>query len=145
MITVSELLEKKGHTVWSIAPEDTVFDAIKLMDEKGVGALAVLKNSVLTGVISERDYARKVILKGRSSSDTKVQEIMTTQVYYTFPSQSIQDCMIVMTERCIRHMPVLKGEELVGMISIGDLVKDIIAEQQFIIEQLEHYISGDEY
>lgn len=144
MITVGELLDKKGHGLWSVSPDDSVFDAIKLMDEKGIGALVVLKEGALIGMLSERDYARKVILKGRSSVDTKVKEIMTTQVYYTFPSQTVDDCMIVMSERRIRHLPVLKGDEVVGMIAIGDLVKDIIAEQQFMIEQLEHYISGDE-
>ncbi|MCP3849012.1 MAG: CBS domain-containing protein, partial [Gammaproteobacteria bacterium] len=97
------------------------------------------------GMISERDYARKVILKGRSSNKTLVKEIMSSQVYYTFPSQTVDDCMVVMSERRIRHLPVLKGDELVGMISMGDLIKDIIAEQKFIIDQLEHYISGDEY
>ncbi len=145
MITVGELLDEKGHGIWSLKPEDTVFDAIKLMDEKGVGALAVLKGDDLVGMISERDYARQVILKGRSSKDTKVKDIMSTQVYYTFPSQTVDDCMVVMSERRIRHLPVLKGDELIGMVSVGDLIKDIIAEQKYIIEQLEHYIAGDEY
>lgn len=145
MITVGELLNRKGHGVWSVSPEDTVFDAIKMMGEKGVGALTVLKDGVLVGMLSERDYARQVILKGRTSKETKVKEIMTSQIYYTFPDQTADDCMIVMTERRIRHLPVLKDDELIGMISIGDLVKSIIAEQKFIIEQLEHYITGDEY
>ncbi len=145
MITVGELLDNKGHGIWSVTPENTVFDAIKLMDEKGVGALAVVNDEALVGMISERDYARQVILKGRSSNDTKVKEIMSTQVYYTFPTQTVDDCMVVMSERRIRHLPVLKGDELVGMVSIGDLIKDIIAEQKFIIDQLEHYIAGDEY
>ena len=145
MITVGELLDNKGHGIWSLTPDDSVFDAIKLMDEKGVGALAVLKEGALVGMISERDYARQVILKGRSSKETKVKEIMSSQVYYTFPSQTVDDCMVVMSERRIRHLPVLKGDELVGMISIGDLIKDIIAEQKIIIDQLEHYIAGDEY
>ena len=128
-----------------MSTEDTVFDAIKMMGEKGVGALTVLKDGVLVGMLSERDYARQVILKGRTSKETKVKEIMTSQIYYTFPDQAAEDCMIVMTERRIRHLPVLKDDELIGMISIGDLVKSIIAEQKFIIEQLEHYITGDEY
>ncbi len=145
MITVGELLDNKGHGIWSLSPEDSVFDAIKLMDDKGIGALAVINDGTLVGMISERDYARKVILKGRSSNKTQVKEIMSSQVYYTFPSQTVDDCMVVMSERCIRHLPVLKGDELVGMISIGDLIKDIIAEQKFIIEQLEHYIAGGEY
>lgn len=145
MITVGELLDSKGHSIWSLEQDNTVFDAIKLMDEKGVGALAVLKKGALVGMVSERDYARQVILKGRSSKETKVREIMSSQVYYTFPSQTVDDCMVVMSERRIRHLPVLKGDELVGMISIGDLIKEIIAEQKFIIDQLEHYIAGDEY
>ncbi len=145
MITVGELLNEKGHGIWSLTPDDTVFEAIKLMDEKGVGALAVINNSSLVGMISERDYARQVILKGRSSKDTKIKDIMSTQVYYTFPSQTVDDCMVVMSERRIRHLPVLKGDKLVGMLSIGDLIKVIIAEQKYIIEQLEHYIAGDEY
>jgi len=145
MITVGELLDRKGHNIWSVSPDDSVFEAIKKMDESGVGALVVLKDGHLAGMLSERDYARQVILKGRTSKETKVKEIMSSQVYYTFPEQTVDDCMIVMTERRIRHLPVLKDDELVGMVSIGDLVKDIIAEQKFIIEQLEHYISGDEY
>jgi len=145
MITVGEILDRKGHGIWSVSPEDTVFDAIKMMSEKGVGALSVLKDGVLAGMLSERDYARQVILKGRTSKETKVKEIMTSQIYYTFSDQTADDCMIVMTERRIRHLPVLKDDELIGMISIGDLVKSIIAEQKFIIEQLEHYITGDEY
>lgn len=144
MITVGELLDIKGHGLWSVTPDDSVYDAIKLMDEKGIGALVVLRDGALVGVLSERDYARKVILKGRSSSDTRVKEIMSTQVYYTFPSQTVDDCMIIMSERRIRHLPVLKGDEVVGMVSIGDLVRDIIAEQKIMIEQLEQYISGDE-
>ncbi len=143
MITVGELLDRKGHGIWSVTPQQTVFDAIKLMDEKGVGALTVVKDNILVGMISERDYARQVILKGRSSKDTQVSEIMTAQVYYTFPSQTVDDCMIVMSERRIRHLPVLKGDELVGMISIGDVIKDIIAEQKYIIEQLENKIADD--
>ena len=145
MSTVGELLAKKGHGIWSLSPDDTVFEAIKLMDEKGVGALTVLKEGALVGMISERDYARQVILKGRSSKETKVREIMSSHVYYTFPGQTVDDCMIVMSEHRIRHLPVFKEDELIGMISIGDLVKSIIADQQFIIEQLEHYIAGDEY
>lgn len=143
MITVGELLDRKGHGIWSVTPDQTVFEAIKLMDEKGVGALTVIKDKVLVGMISERDYARQVILKGRSSKETRVNEIMSAQVYYTFPSQTVDDCMIVMSERRIRHLPVLKGDELVGMISVGDVIKDIIAEQKYIIEQLENKIADD--
>jgi CBS domain-containing protein len=142
MQTVKELLDAKGHQVWSIAPDASVFEAIQLMAEKEVGALLVMETDKLVGIISERDYARKVILKGRSSQETPIQEIMTTRVMYAHPDQQIEECMALMTEKRIRHLPVLEGERVLGMISIGDLVKTIIAEQQFMIEQLEHYISG---
>ena len=114
------------------------------MDDKGVGALAVVQNDGLVGIISERDYARKVILKDRSSKETKVKEIMSTRVFHTFPEQKIEECMAVMTEHHIRHLPVIKDNKLVGMISLGDVVKEIISEQQFKIEQLEHTISWEE-
>ena len=142
MQTVKELLDTKGHQVWSISPDASVFNAIQLMAEKEIGALLVMQADKPVGIISERDYARKVILKGRSSHDTAVAEIMTTSVLYADPDQRIEECMAVMTEHRIRHLPVLEGESIVGMLSIGDLVKSIIAEQQFMIEQLEHYISG---
>ena len=142
MQTVKELLDAKGHQVWSISPDASVFNAIQLMAEKEIGALLVMQADKPVGIISERDYARKVILKGRSSHETAVEEIMTTRVIVAHPDQRIEECMAVMTERRIRHLPVLEGESIVGMLSIGDLVKSIIAEQQFMIEQLEHYISG---
>jgi len=142
MIKVSELLKNKGHDVWSIGPDASVYDAIKLMADKEVGALIVMEDSKLVGVISERDYARKVILKGQSSKDMQIKEIMTTRVIYTKPEQTVEECMALMTEKHIRHLPIIEGEQLVGIISIGDLVKSIIAEQRFIIEQLGKYISG---
>ncbi|OGT71272.1 MAG: histidine kinase [Gammaproteobacteria bacterium RIFCSPLOWO2_12_47_11] len=142
MIKVSELLKNKGHDVWSIGPDASVYDAIKLMADKEVGALIVIEDSKLVGVISERDYARKVILKGQSSKDMQIKEIMTTRVIYTKPEQTVEECMALMTEKHIRHLPIIEGEQLVGIISIGDLVKSIIAEQRFIIEQLGKYISG---
>lgn len=144
MITVQELLLAKGNTVWALTPEDSVLDAIKLMDEKGIGALAVVHNGRLAGILSERDYARKVILKGRSSKDTRIKEIMTTQVYYTFPEQPIDACLVVMSNHHIRHLPVMRNDRLIGMISIGDVVKEIIRAQQMKIEQLENYITWEE-
>jgi IMP dehydrogenase len=142
MTTVKQILDTKGYTVWSIQPQESVFAAIEQMAEKEVGALVVLEDDALVGIISERDYARKVILKGRSSHETTVQDIMTPHVIYVRLDQSIEECMTLVTERRIRHLPVLDNRRVVGIISIGDLVKTIIAEQQFMIEQLEHYISG---
>lgn len=141
MKTVQQILAIKGTQVWSIAPDSTVFAALKLMGEKEVGALAVVENGRLAGIISERDYARKVILKGRTSRDTFVREIMSTAVVCTQPEQTVEQCMQVMTEKRIRHLPVVEEEQLVGIISMGDLVKAVIAEQQFMIEQLESYIT----
>ena len=142
MTTVKQILDTKGYTVWSIHPQESVFAAIERMAEKEVGALVVLEGEALVGIISERDYARKVILKGRSSHETAVQDIMTSHVICAGLDQSTEECMTIVTERRIRHLPVLDRGRLVGIISIGDLVKTIIAEQQFIIAQLEHYISS---
>lgn len=142
MISVKQLLQAKGNAVWSISPDATVYDALKLLAEKDVGALLVLENERLVGIISERDYARKVILKGKTSMDTPVREIMTANVVTVRPDQTIDDCMTLMTEKRIRHLPVLEGEQLVGVISIGDVVKAIISQQEFVIEQLENYITG---
>ena len=139
---VKEILAGKGHNVWSIEPGASVFDAMKLMAEKGIGALIVREGERVAGVISERDYARKVILEGRSSPTTEVREIMTSHVLYAGPDHTIEECMAIMTDKRIRHLPVLDGGRLVGVISIGDLVKAIISEQQFRIEQLEKYIAG---
>jgi len=144
MPTVAKLLKEKGSDVWTASPEQTVFDAIKFMDEKGVGALAVVSKGKLIGILSERDYARKVILKGRSSKETQIKEIMTTHVYHTVPEQSIEDCMVVMTQHHIRHLPVLDNKVLVGMISLGDVVSVIIKKQQDKIKQLEHTITWQE-
>jgi CBS domain-containing protein len=141
MKTVKQILDSKGYHVWSIHPEATVFEALKLMGEKEVGALAVIQNGQLAGILSERDYARKVILRGRTSRDTHVREIMTANVVTTDLDETVESCMGVMTQRRIRHLPVVDDGRLIGMISIGDLVKSIIEEQQFIIEQLETYIT----
>ena len=142
MRTVKQLLDAKGYEVWSVAPVETVFNAIKFMAEKEVGALAVKVGDKLVGIITERDYARKVILKGKSSHQTLVREIMTTRVVYARSDQNVDECMALMTDKRVRHLPVFEDTKFVGIISIGDLVKAIIAEQQFVIEQLEQYISG---
>lgn len=142
MKSVRQLLDAKGHDVWSIHPDASVFEAIELMATRSIGALIVIEDAGPVGMVSERDYARKVILKGRSSRQTPVREIMTTRVVYAKIDQTVEECMALMTEKRIRHLPVMDGDELTGVISIGDLVKSIIDEQQFIIEQLEQYISG---
>lgn len=142
MATMKNLLDNKGRDVWSIAPDAVVFDAIKLMAERGIGALPVVDAGGLVGIVSERDYARKVILQGRSSKDTPVRDIMTRQVYCAAPDDDIEVAMALMTEKRIRHLPVLDGGRLVGMISIGDVVKTLLAEKDFVIRQLESYIAG---
>ncbi len=142
MKTVEQILDAKGLDVWSITPDASVLEAIKLMAEKEVGALLVMTGEKPVGIVSERDYARKVILKGRSSQKTPIQDIMTTHVVCVSPNQSIEECMALMTEKHIRHLPVMDGERLRGMLSIGDLVKAVIAEQKLVIKELERYISG---
>jgi CBS domain-containing protein len=142
MSTIRKLLDSKGRNAWSIAPGASVFEAIKLMAEKHVGALVVLEDGKLVGIVSERDYARKVILEGKASKETLTQEIMTRRVLYVGQDKTIQECMALMTEKRIRHLPVLEGDHVEGVVSLGDLVKEIIAEQQFIIEQLESYINS---
>lgn len=143
MKTVAHILEsKRERTVYTITPEASVLDAVQRMAECGVGALLVMEGEKISGIVTERDYARKMILKGRSSNDTPVRDIMTSPVMYVRPQQSNEECMKLMTENRLRHLPVMDGSKLVGLISIGDLVKDIISEQQFLIEQLEHYITG---
>ncbi len=142
MKRVRDILTRKGNDVWSISPSASVYDAMKLMADKGIGALLVMEGEKLVGIISERDYARKVILQGRSSRTTSVEEIMTSRVAYAEPGQNIEECMAVMTEKRIRHLPVMEAGQVRGVISIGDLVKSIIDEQKFIIEQLERYITS---
>jgi CBS domain-containing protein len=142
MKKVRDILEVKGFNVWSIGPGASVFDALKLMAEKDIGALVVLDGGNVVGIISERDYARKVVLLGRASPTTQVKEIMTPHVAYVDPEQNVDECMALVTEKRIRHLPVMEDGRLIGLISIGDLVKSIITEQQFIIEQLERYITG---
>jgi CBS domain-containing protein len=142
MTKVKDILTLKGQSVWSVAPDASVYDAMKLMAEKGIGALMVMQGEKIVGIISERDYARKVILQGRASRTTQVKEIMTSHVLYAQPEQNIEECMAVMTDKRVRHLPVYDEGRLVGVISIGDLVKSIITEQKFMIEQLEKYISS---
>jgi CBS domain-containing protein len=135
----SILAHKKASTVWSIGPNAMVFDAIQLMDEKNVGALPVVDNKTLVGVVSERDYTRKVIVKGRSSKDTPVSDIMTKELLTVNPGDSVADCMRIMTEKRVRHLPVLEGTKLVGILSIGDVVNWLISAQKAMIDNLERY------
>lgn len=140
MITVRHLLDRKGRALFRIEPEDPVLEAIRMMADRHIGALLVMRGSELAGIVSERDYARKVVLLGRSSAETPVSQIMTSPVITVSLDNSVQDCMRLVTERRIRHLPVIDGRRVVGMISIGDLVKAVIEEQQQTIEQLESYI-----
>jgi CBS domain-containing protein len=140
MKTVREILQAKTNKLLSIAPDATVLDALKLMADKEVGALVVLEGERLAGIFSERDYARKVILQGKASKDTPVSEIMTHKVVCVRPDQSVEDCMALMTDKRVRHLPILEDKRVIGVISIGDVVKEVISEQRFVIEQLEHYI-----
>ena len=142
MKLVNHVLDKKGREVISVSPDASVFDAIRIMAEKSIGAVVVISDGRLSGIMSERDYARKVIIKGRSSRGTPVAEIMTTDVITTTGAQTVNECMNTMSERRIRHLPVVEDGSLVGVISIGDLVEAIISDQQEEIQQLEQYISG---
>ena len=144
MRTVTQILRSKpDQTVYTITPTASVFDAVKLMAEKSIGALVVTADDQVVGIITERDYARKIILMARSSKDTPVRDIMTSAVMYVRPDQASEECMVLMTENRLRHLPVMEGGKLIGLVSIGDLVKDIISEQRFMIQQLEHYITGE--
>ena len=142
MITVMQILQAKGDEVWTIGPQVTVFEALKLMAEKEIGALLVVDAGKVVGIFSERDYARKVILKSRSSKDTPVRKIMTERVITVDPDTTVEVCMGLMTDRHIRHLPVMDDDKLIGVISIGDVVKAIISEQSYLIEHLENYIVG---
>lgn len=140
--TLADLLEKKGSQVYAIAPDATVYDAVKVMAERSVGALLVMEGERLVGMLSERDYARRVILEGRASKDTAVREIMTTRVVYGRPEQSVEDAMAIMSDKKFRHLPVMKDDKVVGIVTLGDAVKELLSEKEFLIEQLENYISG---
>jgi CBS domain-containing protein len=142
MATVRDLLRAKGEDVWSTTPDASTYAALQLMAERNVGALLVLDSGKLAGIFSERDYARKVVLKGKVSRETPVKEIMTSEVQTVSPSHSVEHCMELMTEKRIRHLPVLEQDRIVGVISIGDVVKGIISDQQHHITQLEDYITG---
>jgi CBS domain-containing protein len=140
--TVKQLLDEKGHSVWSVKPDATVFEAVKIMEHRKVGAMPVVENGRMVGIVSERDCVRRIILKGKSYKATKVKAIMTKRVFYVAPERTADECMALMTEERIRHLPVFDGPNLIGVISIGDVVRATIAEKQFIIEQLEKYITS---
>lgn len=142
MKTVSAILKSKGDDVFAVTPDDTVYDSLKVMADKEVGALLVMDGEKLVGIVTERDYARKVILEGKSSRTATVSEVMTKRVLCVNPEQTVDECMALMTDKRARHLPVLDHKKVVGVVSIGDLVKATISEQQVLIDQLQHYISG---
>jgi len=142
MITVKQLLENRDPNLWSVSPDATVFDAITLMDEKSIGALLVMENDTLVGIHSERDYTRKIAIKNRSSRETRVGDIMSHKVISVTPQQTVDECMLLMSKHHIRHLPVIDNGTVAGMVSIMDLLKSILKEKEFIIEQLESYIAG---
>ncbi|AEI14011.1 putative signal transduction protein with CBS domains [Flexistipes sinusarabici DSM 4947] len=143
MSTVKDILSKKESQVYTVSPEKTVFEALKIMSDEDIGALIVTEGDNVKGIFSERDYARKVILKGKSSKDLKVSDIMTTDVLFVTPKNTVEECMALMTEKRIRHLPVLENKKLTGLVSIGDIVKQVISDHKFTIKELEKYISGD--
>jgi len=143
MITVKEMLKDKTGGVLTISPQDSVYKALEIMAEKNLGALVVVEGKKVVGMFSERDYARNVILKGKSSKDTLVKDLMDIKVCYVRPDQTLDECLVLFTEKRIRHLPVLDGGKLVGIVSIGDAVKQYVADKEFTIKQLENYISGD--
>jgi len=142
MNLVSDILNSKGNDIWSVNPDDTIFDSLRLMAEKEIGALLVMDGDKLVGIVTERDYARKVILEGKSSRTTAVAEIMTRKVLCVAPQRTVEECMALMTDKRARHLPVVENKRVIGVLSIGDLVKAILSEQQMLIDQLQHYISG---
>jgi CBS domain-containing protein len=142
MIRIKDILVTKGNDVWSIGPDNTVFEALELMAEKEAGALLVMDEGKVKGLFSERDYARKMVLKGRASQQTNIREVMTDRVICTSPEDSAEECMALMTDKRVRHLPVVENDELLGLVSIGDMVKAIISEQEFTIKVLEKYITS---
>jgi CBS domain-containing protein len=139
--TVGSILQDKGHHVWSVSPDESAFQAISLMADKGIGSLVVIADETLVGIISERDIARKVVLQGKSSKDTQVRDIMTSPVFSVGPSHTVDDCMRIVTSKRIRHLPVVQAEKVVGVVSIGDLVRKVISTQSETIQYLQEYIS----
>jgi len=142
MLTVNDLLSRKGNRIVSIEPDVSVYEALRSMSENDIGALLVMEDNKLRGVFSERDYARKVILSGKSSQNTLVKDVMVTRLFSVHPEDDVEDCMRLMTEQHIRHLPVFQGEHLIGIITIGDVVKGVIEDQKTMINDLENYISG---
>ena len=142
MKLASDILLSKGQDIWVVKPDDTVFDSLRRMAQKEIGALLVMDGDKLVGIVTERDYARKVILEGKSSKDSAVSEIMTKRVLCVSPERTLEECMALMTDKRVRHLPVLEHKRVVGVLSIGDLVKAMISEQQVLIDQLQHYIAG---
>ena len=142
MTTIAQLLNAKGDQIWSVEPKATIFEALEIMSEKEIGALLVMEDGKLTGIFSERDYARKVILKGKSSKETLVEELMTKKVFYIDSQNTINDCMAMMTAKRIRHVPVIEDNQVMGIVTIGDVVNQIISEQEVTINHLENYITS---
>ena len=137
---IRQILKTKGNKIWSIAPQDTAYKALQIMSKENLGALLVIDKGKVVGIFTERDYARKVILKGKSSKTTTVSELMTKEVLYVDPGTSVEDCMVLMTEKCVRHLPVMEKKQLVGVVTVGDVVKQLISDQKFKIQEMERYI-----
>ena len=142
MYTVKELLREKGNQVWSVAPQTTVYEALELMAKKNIGSLVVLEKEDVVGIFTERDYARKVVLQGRTSKTTTIGELMTTEVLYIKPDETMENCMAIMTDKRLRHLLVMENNKLAGVVSIGDIVKAVISDREFTIRELERYITG---
>ncbi|MDH4074192.1 MAG: CBS domain-containing protein [Gammaproteobacteria bacterium] len=142
MKTVRQILDEKGNAVFSVSPDDTVFESLRRMADKGIGSLLVMDGDKLVGIVTERDYARKIILEGKSSKSTTVGEIMTRKVLCVTPERTVDECMALMSDKRARHLPVVDHKQVIGIVSIGDLVKTLISEQQVLIDQLQHYITG---
>ena len=142
-VTVKQILEHKGSQVWSVEPEAAVLDALRIMSEKNIGALVVLKDEIPVGIFPERDYARKIVLQGKNERATRVKEVMTHEVICVKSDYEMDACLVLMTNKFIRHLPVVEDDKIVGIISIGDVVKELVEEQKFVIDQLVHYISGE--
>ncbi len=145
MKSIGDVLDKKGRYVWSVKPQDTIFDSLQMMAEKGIGGVVVMDGDDLVGIVTERDYARRVILEGKASKTATVGEIMTKNVRWVSEEQTIDECMALMIERQLRHLPVLKDEAVIGVVSIRDLVQAVVAEQKVIIDHLQHYITGPDW